>query len=326
MIEVKNLTKHYGEFAAVRDVSFDVQKGEILGFLGPNAAGKTTTMRIITGFLSPTSGTATVNGHDVFYEGDEVKKAIGYLPERPPLYPEMRVADYLSFVAEIKGVPSRDRRGAVGTAMQKTQTDHVSRQVIGTLSKGYQQRVGIAQALVHNPPILILDEPTSGLDPKQIVEARGLIKSLQGDHTVILSTHILPEVAQTCDRVVIINKGKIVAIDRVANLGKLRSGHERLEVKFPEPIDAKKVQEAIESVDGVQGVVKPDPAYSHPEHDTLVLNVMVKEARAVTPLIVRKTVEAGFPLLGIRRIEQSLEEIFLKFVSEDTANEKGAAA
>ena len=211
MIEVQNLTKRYGRFTAVDGVSFRVEKGEILGFLGPNGAGKTTTMRILTGYMPATAGKALVGGFDVFDQPLEAKRRTGYLPETPPLYPEMTVREYLMFVARIKGVAPKAQRAQVDTSMEKTRVADVASRHCGKLSKGYRQRVGLAQAILHNPDVLILDEPTAGLDPKQIMETRDLIKSLAGDHTIVLSTHILPEVAQTCQRVVIINKGKVVA-------------------------------------------------------------------------------------------------------------------
>src|SRR2546426_8065047 len=211
MIEVENLTKRYGRTTAVDGISFRVQKGEILGFLGPNGAGKTTTMRILTCYLPPTEGTARVAGYDVFQAPLEVKRRVGYIPETPPLYPDMDVDGFLDFCAKIKGVPSASRKAKIDEAVEKTRIGDVRRKLIGQPSKGYRQRVGLAQAILANPDVLILDEPTAGLDPKQIIETRELIKSLGGDHTIVLSTHILPEVSMTCGRVVIINKGKVVA-------------------------------------------------------------------------------------------------------------------
>ena len=218
MIEVQSLTKSYGQFTAVDNISFSVNKGEILGFLGPNGAGKTTTMRILAGFMPATSGTATVAGFDVFTDSLEVRRHIGYLPEAPPVYTDMSVESYLDFVARIKNVPADRRRERVIDAMAKTSLSDRAGELIKRLSRGYKQRVGIAQALVHDPDVIILDEPTVGLDPKQIIEVRHLIKSLAGSHTIILSTHILPEVSMTCDRVVIINKCKVAAVDTPENL------------------------------------------------------------------------------------------------------------
>ncbi len=218
MIEVEHLTKHYGPVTAIRELSFRVEQGEILGFLGPNGAGKTSTMRILTGFMPASSGRAMVAGYDVFTQPLEVRKRVGYLPENVPLYHEMTVNGYLRFVAEVKGVTRRERTSKVGAVMELCGVRDMARRLIGHLSKGYRQRVGLAQALLNDPPVLILDEPTVGLDPRQIVDIRQTIKNLRHDHTVILSTHILPEVSMTCDRVVIINGGQVVAIDTPENL------------------------------------------------------------------------------------------------------------
>src|ERR1700730_5592333 len=218
MIEVENLTKRYGRHTAVDGVSFHVHKGEILGFLGPNGAGKTTTMRILPCCLPPTEGTARVAGYDVFEQPLEVKRRVGYVPETPPLYPDMDVQTFLDFCAKIKGVPGKDRKARIAEAVDKTRIGDVRTTLIGRLSKGYRQRVGLAQAILHNPEVLILDEPTAGLDPKQIIETRALIKSLADEHTIILSTHILPEVEQTCEQVIIISRGKVVATDTVEHL------------------------------------------------------------------------------------------------------------
>lgn len=218
MIEVDNLVKKYGELFALRGVSFQVGAGEVVGFLGPNGAGKTTTMRIVTSFIPPTSGTVRVGGHDVLDDSIEARRQIGYLPETPPLYNDLTVDSYLSFVAKIKGVPGAARRERIDHAVESCGLAAVRRRVIGTLSKGFRQRVGIAQALVHDPKVLILDEPTVGLDPHQIIEIRNLIASLAGERTIVLSTHILPEVAQLCKRVIIINEGRIVADTPIAKI------------------------------------------------------------------------------------------------------------
>src|SRR5471032_2884078 len=218
MIKVEGLTKRYARTVAVDNISFEVEKGQIVGFLGPNGAGKTTTMRVLTCFLPPTEGTANVAGYDVLEHPEEVKKRIGYLPETPPLYPEMEVTEYLNFVGQLKGIPSGDIARRVDEVMGRCAIGDVRSKLIAKLSKGYRQRVGLAQAILHNPDVLILDEPTSGLDPKQIIETRELIKGLGGEHTIVLSTHILPEVSMTCGRVVIINKGRVVAEDTPENL------------------------------------------------------------------------------------------------------------
>ena len=218
MITVNGLTKRYAHMVAVDQISFEVPQGQIVGFLGPNGAGKTTTMRMLTCFMSPSSGTATVAGFDILEQPLEVKKRIGYLPETPPVYPEMRIVEYLSFVGQLKGLTGTELRARVDYSCERCAIADVRNKIIGKLSKGYRQRVGLAQADIPDPDVLILDEPTAGLDPKQINETRDLIKSLAGDHTIILSTHILPEVSQTCERVIIISKGKIVATDSVSNL------------------------------------------------------------------------------------------------------------
>ena len=252
MIEVQDLTKSFGDNTAVNHLTFTVNKGEILGFLGPNGAGKTTTMRILTGFMPATSGTARVAGFDVFTDSIEVRRRIGYLPENPPLYTDMTVADYLDFVARIKGVGPDKRRQRVDEAMEKTNIGDKRNELIKRLSRGYKQRVGLSQALVHDPEVIILDEPTVGLDPKQIIEVRHLIKGLAGSHTIILSTHILPEVSMTCDRVVIINHGTIAAVDTPANLTmQLKGGqHVRIEVQGTEGA----VRDALAAVPGVHKV------------------------------------------------------------------------
>lgn len=218
MIEVRELTKRYGDREVVKGISFSAEKGQVLGFLGPNGAGKTTTMRMLTGYLPPSSGTARVAGYDVFTQSAEVRRRIGYLPENPPLYPDMTVRSYLAFVARLKGVPRSRVRGACDGVIERTGLAGVAGRLLGHLSKGYKQRVGLAQALIHEPEVMVLDEPTIGLDPRQIIEIRQLIKTLSGNRTVILSTHILPEVAQVCDKVVIINDGRIACEDTIANL------------------------------------------------------------------------------------------------------------
>src|SRR5512135_3479533 len=231
MIKVDGLTKRYTRTVAVDNISFDVERGRIVGFLGPNGAGKTTTMRVLTCFLPPTNGSAEVAGFDVLKQPLEVKRRIGYLPESPPLYPEMEVVEYLRFVAQLKGIPRADIESRVGAVLERCAIGDVRRTLLGKLSKGYRQRVGLAQAIIHNPDVLVLDEPTAGLDPKQINETRDLIKSLGGDHTIILSTHILPEVEQTCEQVIIINKGKLAATDSVQNLTHRLRGAETVSIE-----------------------------------------------------------------------------------------------
>ena len=260
MIEVQHLTKRYGRVTAVDDLTFKVERGEILGFLGPNGAGKTTTMRILTGYMPATEGRAVVAGFDVFEQPIEAKRRTGYLPETPPLYPEMTVREYLQFVAriKIKGIPGSERRQRVEESMRRTRVDDMATRHCGKLSKGYRQRVGLAQSILHNPEVLILDEPTAGLDPKQIIETRQLIKELAGTHTIILSTHILPEVSQTCERVVIINKGRMVAVDTPGNLTAKLRGSETMYVQ----VDARG-QDASVVLRGLPGVTGVSVADTH---------------------------------------------------------------
>ena len=313
MIEVENLTKRYGRTTAVDGVSFRVQKGEILGFLGPNGAGKTTTMRILTCYLPPTEGTARVAGYDVLQSPLEVKRRVGYIPETPPLYPDMDVDDFLDFCAKIKGVPSASRKAKIDEAVEKTRIGDVRRKLIGQLSKGYRQRVGLAQAILANPDVLILDEPTSGLDPKQIIETRELIKSLGGGHTIVLSTHILPEVSMTCGRVVIINKGKVVAEDTPDNLTRRLRGAGALRVDVRG--DAAAAAEAVRSVPGVLSVrARPESP------ETTTLEVEAEAGRDVRSAIARAVVSRGLDLLALQQVGMSLEEIFLHLTTSDTAH------
>jgi ABC-2 type transport system ATP-binding protein len=323
LIEVEHLTKSYGQARAVSDISFQVAKGEILGFLGPNGAGKTTTMRILTGYLPATSGTARICGFDVFDKSLEVRKRIGYLPETPPLYPEMAVEDYLTFVSRIKGVPGGEISKRVSDAMRMSNITDKRREYIKRLSRGYKQRVGIAQAIVHNPDVVILDEPTVGLDPNQIKEVRNLIKGLAGEHTIILSTHILPEVEMTCDRVVIINKGKIAAVDTTGNLtNQLKAGERvKLSVKRHERNGnelARKLQRSLESIEGVNQVkIEGD-------EDGNQVSAMVEIAQGLdlrAPIAAR-IVNHGFDLLELRAINLSLEDIFMQLTTEEKAEEK----
>src|SRR6202789_1900619 len=261
MIIVKDVTKRYARAVAVDHISFSVAKGQIVGFLGPNGAGKTTTMRILTCFLSPTAGTASVAGFDVLEQPFEVKKRIGYLPETPPLYLDMETAEYLRFVGKLKGLSGAELQKRIDYVCERCFVADVKNKLLGKLSKGYRQRVGLAQAIIHNPDVLILDEPTAGLDPKQINETRDLIKSLAGDHTIILSTHILPEVEQTCEQVIIINKGKLVATDSVRNLQARTRGDESLLLEVAPrdgQLDAAAVQRRLEQVAGVSRVVARD--------------------------------------------------------------------
>jgi ABC-2 type transport system ATP-binding protein len=312
MIEVESLTKRYGRATAVDGVSFRVEKGEILGFLGPNGAGKTTTMRILTCYLPPTEGTARVAGHDVFAQPLEVKKRVGYLPETPPLYPDMSVGDYLDFCARIKGVAAKERRARVDEAIEKCRVGDVRRKLIGKLSKGYRQRVGLAQAILHNPDVLVLDEPTAGLDPKQIIETRELIRSLAGSHTVVLSTHILPEVSVTCGRVVIINKGRVVAEDTPQNLTRRLRGAGALK------LEAQGDEAGLEAtVRGVPGVLAVSARGAH--DGALVFDVESESGKDVRAELARAVVGKGYSLLGLQQQGMSLEEIFLQLTTTDTA-------
>jgi ABC-2 type transport system ATP-binding protein len=314
VIEVEHLTKRYGSVTAVDDVSFKVNKGEILGFLGPNGAGKTTTMRVLTGYMPATNGRAVVAGYDVFDHPIEAKRRTGYLPETPPLYPDMTVREYLEFVAKIKGVAPKDRRERVKSVLERTWIADMAGRECGKLSKGYRQRVGLAQALIHNPEVLILDEPTAGLDPKQIIETRRLIKQLAGDHTIILSTHILPEVSQTCQRVVIINKGKVVAIDTPDNLTNRLRGSETMFVH----IDGGRVAEAREALERVAGVARVTPADGAGEG---VFEVASAQGHDVRRELARAVVGGGWGLLELRPMRLSLEEIFLSLTTEETSEE-----
>jgi ABC-2 type transport system ATP-binding protein len=314
VIEVQHLTKRYGRVTAVDDVSFRVEPGEILGFLGPNGAGKTTTMRILTGYMPATDGRAAVAGFDVFDKPVEAKKRTGYLPETPPLYPEMTVREYLNFVSRIKGVPSKERRDRVAGVMQRAHVADMADRHCGKLSKGYRQRVGLAQALIHNPEVLILDEPTAGLDPKQIIETRQLIRTLAGDHTIVLSTHILPEVSQTCQRVVIINKGRVVAVDTPDNLTARLRGAETMFVQ----VDAAgaDVATTLSAIPGVTRVGVPD-------HRALEgsFEVESEHGRDVRREIARAIVTSGWGLLELRPMRMSLEEIFLQLTTDEPAEE-----
>jgi len=310
MIEVDNLTKRYGRATAVDGVSFRVEKGEILGFLGPNGAGKTTTMRILTCYLPPTEGTARVDGYDVFQQPMEVRRRVGYLPESPPLYPDMEVREYLDFCGKIKGVPARERAGRVDDAIGKARVGDVRTTLIRKLSKGYRQRVGLAQSILHNPDVLILDEPTAGLDPKQIIETRELIRGLRGDHTIVLSTHILPEVSMTCSRVLIINKGRVVAEDTPENLThRLRgAGTLRLEVRG----DETRVLDTLRAVPGVLS------AHTRGGHEgALLVDVEAESGRDVRADLAQAVVSSGHGLLGLQQMGMSLEEIFLHLTTTD---------
>src|SRR6266853_1087049 len=316
MISVKELTKKYARNLAVDHISFEVKKGQIVGFLGPNGAGKTTTMRILTCFLPPTDGSANVAGFDVLEQPMEVKKRIGYLPESPPLCPEMEVREYLTFVGKLKGMSGASLAKRVNEVADRCAVADVQTKLIAKLSKGYRQRVGLAQAIIHNPDVLVLDEPTAGLDPKQINETRDLIKSLAGDHTIILSTHILPEVEQTCEQVIIINKGKLVATDSVSNLQNRARGAESLLVEVGARnslMDPAKVQSRLELVSGVTRV--------HLKNNRDNRSIFEVESRQglLRGDLARAVVEAGWDLNELRPAAISLEEVFLQLTGDTDA-------
>lgn len=325
MISVKELSKRYAHNTAVDHISFDIAKGQIVGFLGPNGAGKTTTMRILTCFLPPSAGTATVAGFDVLEQSLEVKKRIGYLPETPPIYPEMETGEYLKFVGKLKGLKGAELQKRIDYVCERCAIVDVKKKLLGKLSKGYRQRVGLAQAIVHNPDVLILDEPTAGLDPKQINETRDLIKDLAGLHTIILSTHILPEVEQTCEQVIIINKGKLVATDSVRNLQARARGAESVLVEVAGRAGALQVptvEEKLQQVAGVSRVLLKEQADSR-----ALFEVESQKGRLVRGDLARAVVESGWDLNELRSAAMSLEEIFLQLTgSESAESEKSAAA
>ena len=311
MITVENLTKRFAGKTAIEGMSFEVERGEILGFLGPNGAGKTTTMRIITGYMPASDGTVRVDGFDVFDNPLDVRRRIGYLPENPPLYLEMDVAGYLRFVAKIKGVPKEKINDEMARVMERVSITDVQERIIAKLSKGYKQRVGLAQALLNDPPVLILDEPTIGLDPKQIQEVRELIKELAGKHTMVLSTHILPEVEQTCNRVIIIDKGKIVAVDTPQNLRSQVQGGSRVSLEVEGP--AAQVKSKVQTV---QGVIKLETLS---ETDGRIrFHVESAANHDIRRELAQAVVENGWGLLELHASTMSLEDIFIKLTTEDS--------
>jgi ABC-2 type transport system ATP-binding protein len=325
MIKVEGLTKRYARNVAVDNISFEVDKGQIVGFLGPNGAGKTTTMRVLTCFLPPTSGSANVAGYDVIDQPLEVKKRIGYLPETPPLYPEMEVAEYLTFVGRLKGIAGNEIKRRVDDSCEQCAIADVKKKLIGKLSKGYRQRVGLAQAIIHNPDVLILDEPTSGLDPKQIIETRELIRRLAGSHTIILSTHILSEVEQSCERVIIISQGKLVATDSVANLTNRLRGSEAVavEIEGDGQVAPGDVQGRLEQVSGVSRVIPKDT-----RNGRWIFEVESVQGRSIRADLARAVVGAGWNLTELRAVGFSLEDVFLQLTAaekkEQTVKEKAA--
>ncbi len=308
MIQVQNLTKRYGNLVAIDNVSFSVGQGEILGFLGPNGAGKTTTMRIISGYMPPTDGTVRVGDFDVLEDPIKAKRQIGYLPENPPLYNDMTVQGYLDFVADIKNVSGKNKKAKIDLAMERCGITDVRKRLIGNLSKGYRQRIGIAQAIVHDPAVLVLDEPTIGLDPKQIIEIRYLIKSLAGDRTVILSTHLLPEVTMTCTRVVIINEGKIVLEESLETLSQRVNGAQMLFLKLNYNDKGNDVNEKILSLPTVSEV--KESAYGE-------FIIQTKGGADIREELVKMVVENGWGLLELRPLTHALEEVFLRVISTE---------
>ena len=313
MIEVRNLTKKYGDHFAIQDISFSLEKGKIYGLLGPNGAGKSTTMNIMTGYIAATSGEVIIEGHDIFKEAEEAKKHIGYLPEIPPLYMDMTVWEYLFTVVDLKGVPKSERKSMIGDVMEKVMITNMKDRLIKNLSKGYKQRVGIAQTLIGNPDIIIFDEPTVGLDPKQIIEIRTLIKRLGEDHTVLISSHILSEIGAVCDHVVIINKGHLVVSDSTENLEKLFKGQDILCLS------------AQGELEKIQNILREFPALSiadmkeAEEAETYRFQLKVQDQADYRKQLFFRFAEAGIPLLEISRAGMSLEDIFLEITEEGRA-------
>lgn len=320
MIEVENLTKYYGDFQALRDVSFNVERGEILGFLGPNGAGKTTTMRIITGYIPPTSGTVRVAGFDVSKKSMDARKHLGYLPETVPLYAELTPWEYLDFKGRISGLQNtRERRAKMVEIMDRINLGDVSGKLIGSLSRGYRQRVGLAQAMLHNPDVLILDEPTVGLDPVQITDARDLIKELGRDHTIILSTHLLPEVSIVCNRVIIINRGRLVALDTPFHLAE-GSGDATIQLEIAGATE--RVLSTIKGVGGVESVkALPAADAANGANATTTYEVQVKPGQDVRARMAETIVSEGYSLLEMKSVRPSLEDIFIRVISQAQEHE-----
>jgi ABC-2 type transport system ATP-binding protein len=311
MIDVSNLSKYYGDYPAVRNASFEVPSGQIVGFLGPNGAGKTTTMRILAGYLTASAGQAVIDGIDVFWDPVEVRRRIGYMPENCPLYPEMRVLEYLRFRAGIKGLHGARRRQRIDYVLRRCWLEDVRRQLIGTLSKGYRQRVGLADALLAEPPVLILDEPTSGLDPTQIRSARELIRELGQEHTILLSTHILPEVEMTCDRVIIIDRGRVVASGSMEELARQAGEQETLIARVEGRVDV----EPLRALPGVQGVTV------HTGGRTTRLRIETNDAEALSPHVCKLAAQRGWNLHEVRPERRTLEELFVQITSRPDAAE-----
>jgi ABC-2 type transport system ATP-binding protein len=307
MIHVSNLTKYYGDYPAIQDISFEVPAGQIVGFLGPNGAGKTTTMRILAGYLTATSGEATIDGLDIFWDPVEVRRRIGYMPENCPLYQEMRVSEYLRFRAGIKGLSGSRRRQRIDYVLRRCWLSDVRRQVIGTLSKGYRQRVGLADTLLAEPPVLILDEPTAGLDPTQIRSARELIRELGKEHTILLSTHILPEVEMTCDRVIIIHRGRVVASGSLDELARHAGQESSLLVRIEGRVDV----EPMRRLPGVASVTV------EAADGSTLLRITSEAAEELSPRVCALAVECGWNLRELRPQRQTLEELFVRITGEE---------
>ncbi len=313
MIEVNDVTKYYGNFPAIMDINFRIEPGEIVGFLGPNGAGKSTTMKVITGFIPPSSGSASVAGYDIVTESLEARRHIGYLPETVPLYTEMTVREYLHYMGKLRGMTSDRIRARIDDVIDICHLEDYYSSIIGKLSKGFRQRLGIAQAILHEPDVLVLDEPTIGIDPIQVVETRQLIKDLGGDHTLIVSTHILPEVSQLCERVIVINEGQIVATDAPENLAKRLLGRERVDLQVKGP--QQEVIGALESVSGVEDVSR----FNIQRGEIPQYRVESESGMEITAALAQKVVESGWELYRLEAVTMSLEEIFLKLTTEDEA-------
>ncbi|MBN1776400.1 MAG: ABC transporter ATP-binding protein [Clostridiales bacterium] len=314
MIEIKNLTKYYGDKLALRNVSFEVREKELLGLLGPNGAGKSTLMNILTGFLASTSGSVSINGHDILEEPKQAKRLIGYLPENPPLYPDMTVREYLKFICELKGVPRTNHPKQIAEVLSQVKIYDVANRVIRNLSKGYKQRVGLAQALIGKPEILILDEPTIGLDPKQIIEIRNLIRTLKKDHTIILSSHVLAEIQSVCDRVVIIYDGKPVAIDTPLALSKKMSGSSRLSLTIGSVSEL--IVDVLRGIDGISRISK-----LREENGILQFDIFADPGVDIRRDIFEAMAGNDWPILEMRMNELTLEDIYLSVTAG--AEQKG---
>ncbi|MDF2379443.1 MAG: ATP-binding cassette domain-containing protein [Candidatus Gracilibacteria bacterium] len=314
MITVENLRKLYGEFVAVDEISFEIKKGEIVGFLGPNGAGKTTTMRCLTGFMPATAGTVVLNGSDVFEDPDGVKRSIGYLPESAPLYLDMKVEEYLDFIADVRKIPRSQKRKRIKEVAESTGLSARLRQEIGHLSKGYRQRVGLAQAMIHNPEILILDEPTSGLDPNQIVEIRNLIKEIGKNKTIIFSTHILSEAEATCDRVIILNRGRIVASGTSQELRSRHKDKALIRVKIEGT--GKGLPKKLQTIDGVVGVMQMDRGV---EKGFSLFEVETASDKDLRKEVTQAVVGGGFDLVEVQREGKTLEDVFAELTNVDTS-------